>query len=212
MKKREFLMLALATPHKSLHKPLIYVKNGVKAGVYACAEHELSIIFEKTPTTSPFIPLCRLDHIADLKQKFDYVIVLYHGGKEHYRYPSPNLQKACRKMVDKGADLVVCQHNHCIGCKEKHKGISKTMNIKWQDILSFREFWKCFILPIPGALICFLITLYLYSKVGALLCLSLTFFIVVFLTGSLYVYVLNFPLKRYVYLLVSRIKGNSKAK
>jgi len=28
----------------------------------------------------------------------------------------------CRKLVDKGADLVVCQHSHCIGCEEKYHG------------------------------------------------------------------------------------------
>lgn len=50
------------------------------------------------------------------------MIVLYHGGKEHYRYPSPSLQKICRRFVDKGADLVICQHSHCIGCEEKYKG------------------------------------------------------------------------------------------
>lgn len=47
--------------------------------------------------------------------------MLYHGGKEHYRYPSPYLQKVCRKMVEKGADLVVCQHSHCIGTYEQYK-------------------------------------------------------------------------------------------
>ena len=61
-----------------------------------------------------------LDHIQDLKAQTDHVIVLYHGGKEHYRYPSPHLQKVCRKCIEKGADLVVCQHTHCIGCEEKY--------------------------------------------------------------------------------------------
>lgn len=48
--------------------------------------------------------------------------MLYHGGKEHYRYPSPKLQKICHKLIEKGADLVVCQHSHCVGCKEEYKG------------------------------------------------------------------------------------------
>ena len=28
------------------------------------------------------------------------------------------LQRYCRKFVDKGADLVICQHSHCIGSHE----------------------------------------------------------------------------------------------
>lgn len=102
------------------HKPYIIEKDGIKVGIYACAEHEFSIAGENYPGANPFDSLESPDHIISLKKQCDYVIVLYHGGKEHYRYPSPYLQKACRKMCDKGADLVVCQHSHCIGCEEKY--------------------------------------------------------------------------------------------
>jgi len=61
-----------------------------------------------------------LEHIADLKNKCDYLIVLHHGGKEHYRYPSPELRRICRKVADQGANLVVCQHSHCVGAFEKY--------------------------------------------------------------------------------------------
>ncbi len=104
---------------KEAARPYILDKNGVKVGVYACAEHEFTIVSESLPGANPFDPLESLDHITSLKAQCNYVVVLYHGGKEHYRYPSPNLQKICRKMVDKGADLVICQHSHCIGCEEK---------------------------------------------------------------------------------------------
>lgn len=91
-----------------------------KIGVYACAEHEFTIASENTAGANPFDPLESLDHVEQVKKQCDYVIVLYHGGKEHYRYPSPNLQKVCRKLIDKGANLVVCQHSHCIGCREEY--------------------------------------------------------------------------------------------
>lgn len=100
----------------------IFEFAGKKIGLYACAEHEFSIVDDQTPGANPFDPLESLDHIATLKARCDYAIVLYHGGKEHYRYPSPNLQKVCRKLVEKGADLVVCQHSHCVGCEEKYCG------------------------------------------------------------------------------------------
>lgn len=104
-------------------KPYVLEQDGKKIGIYCCAEHEFTIATEITPGANPFDPLNSLDHIMELKKQCDYVIVLYHGGKEHYRYPSPYLQKVCRKIVDKGADIVVCQHSHCIGCEEKwHEG------------------------------------------------------------------------------------------
>lgn len=101
-------------------KPFFFTVNGIKYGVYACAEHEFSIAREDYPGANPFDPLESPDHIEQLKNECDYVIVLYHGGKEHYRYPSPELQKRCRKLIEKGANLVVCQHSHCIGCKEEY--------------------------------------------------------------------------------------------
>lgn len=103
------------------NKPYIVQQEGLKIGVYNCAEHEFTIATEKTPGANPFDPLESLDHIHNLKEECDYVIVFYHGGKEHYRYPSPYLQKVCRKMAQKGADLVICQHSHCIGCFENYE-------------------------------------------------------------------------------------------
>jgi len=103
-------------------KPYIIDQNGIKVGIYACAEHEFSIATDNSPGANPFDPLESLDHIMALRSECNYVIVLYHGGKEHYRYPSPYLQKVCRKIVEKGADLVICQHSHCIGCYEIYNG------------------------------------------------------------------------------------------
>ena len=100
-------------------RPHVFEISNKKIGVYCCAEHEFSIATSYSAGANPFDPLESLDHISELKKGCDYVIVLYHGGKEQYRYPSPLLQKTCRKIIDKGADLVICQHTHCIGCEEK---------------------------------------------------------------------------------------------
>lgn len=103
-------------------RPFCFSDHGKKIGVYACAEHEFSIAEADRAGANPFDPLESPDHVKALKEACDYVIVLYHGGKEYYRYPSPLLQKTCRKLIDKGADLVVCQHSHCIGCEEQYGG------------------------------------------------------------------------------------------
>ncbi len=101
-------------------RPYIFTLGGSRVGVYTCAEHEFSIAEETRPGANPFDPLESPDHIRAMKAECDYVIVLYHGGREHYRYPSPHLQKVCRKLIDKGADIVVTQHSHCIGCEERY--------------------------------------------------------------------------------------------
>ena len=102
---------------------ILYKEIGEKTlAIINCCEHEFSIAGSNTMGANPFDPLETLEHIKDLSKNANYTIVLYHGGKEYYRYPSPNLQKACRKLIENGANLVVCQHSHCIGCEENYHG------------------------------------------------------------------------------------------
>ena len=101
--------------------PFFFWFNGKKIGVYSCSDHEFSSASENEYGANTFDALVSLDHISALKDSCDFIIVLYHGGKEYYRYPSPDLQRLCRRIADKGADLVICQHSHCIGAEEKYK-------------------------------------------------------------------------------------------
>lgn len=124
-------------------KPYIIEKHNKKIGIYACAEHEFSIAKNTKAGANPFDPLESLDAVTNLKSMCDYVVVLYHGGKEHYRYPSPYLQRVCRKLCEHGADFVVCQHSHCIGCEEKYNG-STIVYGQGNFLFDYSEsdFWK----------------------------------------------------------------------
>lgn len=135
--------LGVGNTLEEAQKPYIFECDNRRIGIYACAEHEFSIATQSSAGANPFDPLESLEHVSELKKRCEYVIVLYHGGKEHYRYPSPNLQKRCRKLVEKGADLVVCQHSHCIGCEEKYlKGTIVYGQGNFLFDHSERECWK----------------------------------------------------------------------
>lgn len=105
----------------NIDKSFVIEAEGKKIVIYNCCENEFSLATSKKPGAngSDFLEL--YNDIRMLKEKNTFLIIVYHGGKEHYRYPSPHLQELCRKMVDYGADLIVCQHSHCIGCYEKYK-------------------------------------------------------------------------------------------
>lgn len=60
--------------------------------------------------------------IKELKQDHDYVFVLYHGGAEHFQYPTPQTRRRFHRMADSGADYITAQHTHCIGCEEYYNG------------------------------------------------------------------------------------------
>lgn len=122
LKKHDIEYVGVGSNISEAQKPYYYKLGDMKVGIYACTEHEFSIANEEKPGVNPIDYLEISDHIKQLKDESDYVIVLYHGGSEKYRYVAPYLQKLCRKLVDCGADLVVCQHSHCVGCKESYNG------------------------------------------------------------------------------------------
>ena len=99
--------------------PIMVETDEKKVGIISFAEAEFNLATDSAPGANHFDPYSSYELVKKLKSDSDYVIVLYHGGIEHYKYPSPLLQKKCRKFVDSGADLVLCQHSHCIGSEEK---------------------------------------------------------------------------------------------
>ena len=103
-------------------KNYVVEKDGEKVCIIAVCEHEYSYALEDRMGSRPYDEYDTMFDIRNAKKENDRVIVIYHGGKELCQYPSPRLYKLCRAMVDHGADVVLCQHSHCIGCYEEYHG------------------------------------------------------------------------------------------
>lgn len=101
-------------------EPLVIIKGGWKIGILSFSELEFNASRKNEAGANIYDIYDSLDQIKKIKNNCDYVIILNHGGIEHYQYPSPQLQKKCRKMIEYGADLVLCQHSHCIGTVENY--------------------------------------------------------------------------------------------
>lgn len=120
LKANELEYFGAGNNSKNAEQPLVIDLDGKKVGFLSFAEAEFNLATEESAGANHFDPLESFDLIRDLKAQTDYVIVLYHGGIEYYQYPSPLVQKKCRKMIDCGADLVSIQHSHCIGTVESY--------------------------------------------------------------------------------------------
>lgn len=108
--------------YEDSRKNLIMEHNGKKIAVIAVCEHEYCYALPDRMGARPYDPYDTLEDVRLAKAECDFVVVLYHGGKEQSPYPSPRLRKLCQAMVKCGADAVLCQHSHCIGCYEEYKG------------------------------------------------------------------------------------------
>ncbi len=93
-----------------------------RIGFLAFAEEEFNCAQKNRIGANRWDDLSTPEHIRKAKEKCDYLIIQYHGGIEHYRYPSLRLQKKCRVMADCGANFITCQHSHCIGTRENYQG------------------------------------------------------------------------------------------
>lgn len=99
----------LAEAAKILYKEV----NGLRIAIVNVCEQEWSIATETTSGSNPVNPLVQYYQIQEAKTNSDFVIVLHHGGIEHYRLPSPELKVLHRFFIDAGADAVINHHQHC---------------------------------------------------------------------------------------------------
>ena len=90
--------------------------------VINCCEHEFTIATENTTGANPLNPVHQYYKIKEAKSKADYVLVIVHGGHEHYQLPSSRMQDTYRFFIDAGADAVVNHHQHCFSGYEMYKG------------------------------------------------------------------------------------------
>ncbi len=107
--------------YKDSRKDFVIEKNGERIAIIAVCEHEYSYALENRMGSRPYDEYHTVEDVRKAKESCDRVIVIYHGGKEFCRYPSPRLRKLCQALVRNGADLVLCQHSHCIGCYENYQ-------------------------------------------------------------------------------------------
>jgi len=101
----------------------LYKKIGEKTlAIINCCENEFSIATDIQGGSNPLNPVQQYYAIRDAKEKADYVLVIVHGGHEHWQLPSPRMVETYRFFIDAGADAVVNHHQHCYSGFEVYNG------------------------------------------------------------------------------------------
>lgn len=85
-------------------------------------ENEWTTTFGDEPGCNPLDLPRAIQTIQKAKADgVDKVIVILHGGHEHYPLPSPRMKSQYRFMIDAGADAVVSHHTHIVSGFEVYK-------------------------------------------------------------------------------------------
>jgi len=100
----------------------VYIKkiNNITIAIFSYAEHEFSIATEKNGGANPLDLIDFIRKIQKIKNTVDFIILLYHGGKEYYPYPYPNQKKLFEFFIDMGVNVVICQHTHVCGAIQSY--------------------------------------------------------------------------------------------
>ncbi|MBQ6937649.1 MAG: CapA family protein [Clostridia bacterium] len=122
LEKQKIKWTGIGKNYEASRKNHTITVGEITVSVINVCEHEYSYATSNRVGARPFDEFETMQDIRLAKKEADYVVVIYHGGKELCSYPSPRLMKACHEMVRCGADCVLCQHSHIIGCYENFEG------------------------------------------------------------------------------------------
>lgn len=96
--------------------------QGKRLAIVNFCENEFSIATETEGGAAPLDAVDNYNQITEARKNADYVLVIVHGGHEHYQLPSPRMKKLYRHFVALGADAVVNHHQHCYSGYEFFNG------------------------------------------------------------------------------------------
>lgn len=102
-------------------KPFIVEKDGFRIAVLNFAENEWATAKIGQPGANPLDVIENIKQLKELRKTNSFVILIIHGGYEHFHLPSPPMVKLYRFLADCGASLIVGHHSHCISGYEIYK-------------------------------------------------------------------------------------------
>ena len=88
------------------------IGNETLAVINFC-ENEWSIATDVSGGSAPLNLVHNTHSIQEARKQADYVLVIVHGGTEHYQLPSLRMKETYRFFIEQGADAVVNHHQHC---------------------------------------------------------------------------------------------------
>lgn len=121
IEENDFDLIGAGANITEASKPLIKIIEGIKIGFINIAENEFCAATDVMPGANTFDFIENTKAIQELKGEVDKIILIYHGGREHYQLPTPEQRKRFRYFIDCGVDAVVGHHTHCVSGYEYYK-------------------------------------------------------------------------------------------
>ena len=104
------------------YRGAVLEKDGERVCVIGVCENEFGTATEKSAGSAGY-SLARVTKvIGEAKENGCACVVFFHGGNEHYAFPSPRKKELYRHFIDIGASAVIAMHTHCPQGYEVYRG------------------------------------------------------------------------------------------
>jgi len=122
-KEADILTVGAGENLEEASQPLYINVKEKRVAILNFAEHEFSIAEKNKPGANPLDPVRNYYQIKEAKKNADILLLIIHGGHEHYSLPSPRMIETYRFFADLGATAIIGHHTHCAGGYEKYNGV-----------------------------------------------------------------------------------------
>ena len=121
LKKNNISWFGSGANFNEASKTFFWKKDDTTIAFINVAENEWTTTFDNEPGCHPIDLPNVFNQIQEAKKSADFIVVIAHGGHEHYELPSPRMKKWYRFFVDAGASAVIAHHTHIISGYETYK-------------------------------------------------------------------------------------------
>lgn len=121
LQKNNIEWLGSGNSFEEASKTYFWEQENTKFAFINVAENEWTTTYDEVAGCHPIDLVNVFNQIQEAKKIADFIIVIVHGGHEHYELPSPRMKKWYRFFVDAGASAVIGHHTHIISGYEVYK-------------------------------------------------------------------------------------------
>lgn len=121
-KKYNLVTIGAGKNEEEAKKPFIKEIKGKKIGIINIAENEFCSATKNSAGANTLDLISNIKQILELRKNVDKIILIYHGGREHYQLPTPNQRERLRFFIENGVDAIIAHHTHCVSGYEYYLG------------------------------------------------------------------------------------------
>lgn len=120
LNKNNIKYIGIANKQVKLYEPVIYNIKRNKIAFFGCTTYKLFDDISKFKYSVAVIEDTQLyASIKKIRNKVDFIVLLFHGGNEFIPYPPPSIRNNLKKLISVGVDFIIGHHPHVLSGYEK---------------------------------------------------------------------------------------------